>query len=100
MDERNWVQQITQINKSPAWEAKERIKGEKKALTRTRPRRRATFDKNHWTGQQNTELQSNQTEAGTALATAMAALYYCFGVGLFLSSNNDYIIRSIMGHMQ
>lgn len=32
----------------------------------------------HWTGQQNTELQSNQTEAGTALAMAMAALYYRF----------------------
>lgn len=32
----------------------------------------------YWTGQQNTELQSNQTEAGTALAMAMAALYYRF----------------------
>lgn len=36
-----------------------------------------TLDKN-FTGRQNTELQSNQTEAGTALAMAMAALYYRF----------------------
>lgn len=74
MDEGNRVQQVTQVNKSPEQEP-ERDRG----MGLTQP---SAGDVSHLIkislDDRNTELQSNQTEAGTALAMAMAALYYRF----------------------
>ena len=73
MDQGDRVQQVAQVDEGP---------GQNDTDTQTLKRGGegdvSHVINSHWTGQQNTELQSNQTEAGTALAMAMVALYYCF----------------------